>query len=211
MKNQNANHPPLLLYNDWLFALLELPDVLRHKILDALVRYGANKEEPSDIEVKYSMFHLMKHKIDIDRESYEEKCRKRSEINRENGKKGGAPLGNQNARIQPKITETTENNNNSNSNSNFKNNILGVSTPNDFSNLIDWIDNNEELDFMANRNNFKTYLTAKNLSKLQQSYSIEEIKKGILDLNNLKNWHEKGFKTFYQMLKTYLDGNSQYW
>lgn len=72
-------------YDDWSSELLNLPDKLRLKIDDAVKRYVLYGEEPSDPEVLYSMFGLMRKVIDRDAAKYEDTCKKR----RISGAKGG--------------------------------------------------------------------------------------------------------------------------
>ena len=71
-------------YNDWAEGLLELPDELRLKIDDAVKRYVLYGEEPTDREIIYSMFGLMRKQIDKDSDKWNEVRNKRSEA----GKKG---------------------------------------------------------------------------------------------------------------------------
>lgn len=54
----------------------------------------------------YDAFEAIRDDMDMIEEAYKRKC----ESNKENGAKGGAPVGNQNARKQPKTSETTQNN-----------------------------------------------------------------------------------------------------
>ena len=203
-----------LIHTDWMELSLSLPEDVSRLFDNAIKLYCLYGEEPTDERIK-PLFSLVKMTIDRESELYEEKRREISRKRSEAGKLGGGQPGNQNA-LKNKNEQNEQNEQNEPVSvtvtvSDNIDSILGVSTPNEFSNLIDWINTNEELDYMANRDNFKTYLTANNLSKLRQSYTIDEIKRGILDLENRKDFQEKGFITFYQMLKTYLDGNSQYW
>ena len=57
-------------YNDWAEGLLELPDELRLKIDDAVKRYVLYGEEPTDREIIYSMFGLMRKQIDKDSDKW---------------------------------------------------------------------------------------------------------------------------------------------
>ena len=77
-----------------MFALFELSE-------------GEDPEVAEDISLAYEFMSLQQR---IDQEKYAEKCQK----NRENGKKGGAPKGNQNARKQPKQANGLKNNPNDN-------------------------------------------------------------------------------------------------
>ena len=65
---------------------------------------GNEPEVDDDILMAFEFMSLQKR---LDREKYEERCRK----NRENAKKGGAPKGNQNAtKVDKNQPKTTENN-----------------------------------------------------------------------------------------------------
>lgn len=85
---QDNDRKAFLYYFDWAEALLELPDDVRLKIDDAVKRYVLYGEEPTDPIVKYSMFAMMRLKIDKDTEAYAEKCEYISKLRSEVGKKG---------------------------------------------------------------------------------------------------------------------------
>ena len=68
-----------LYYTDWAEQLLTFPDGLRLKIDDAVKRYVLYGEEPTDREVIYSMFGLMRAQIDRDRAKYWNTCQKNAE------------------------------------------------------------------------------------------------------------------------------------
>ena len=86
-------------YLDWAEQLMSLPDTLRLKIDDAVRRYVLYGEEPTDREVLYSMFGLMRMQIDRDVEKWNGIREKRSEA-------GKRHRGNQHT--QRKKTEQTE-------------------------------------------------------------------------------------------------------
>lgn len=65
-------------YRDWADELMKLPDDLRLRIDDAVKRYVFYGEEPTDREVLYSMFGLMRARIDRDNAKYAEVRAKRS-------------------------------------------------------------------------------------------------------------------------------------
>lgn len=87
MKPDN-DRKAFLYYTDWAEAMLALPDDLRLKIDDAIKRYVLYGEEPDDSYVKYSMYSMMRIKIDKDTEAYAERCNAISEVRSEAGKKG---------------------------------------------------------------------------------------------------------------------------
>jgi len=64
-----------------------------------------NGEDPIVDDDIIMAFEFMTLQMKIDRQKYERIC----QANSENGKKGGAPVGNQNARKQPKTTENKRN------------------------------------------------------------------------------------------------------
>lgn len=72
-----------LYYKDWATQMLTLPPDLRLKIDDAIKRYVLYGEEPSDKEVLYSMFGLMRGQIDKDNAAYQERCdQNRNNVNK---------------------------------------------------------------------------------------------------------------------------------
>ena len=76
---QQNEKPNFLYYTDWAEQLLTFPADLRLKIDDAVKRYVLYGEEPTDREVLYSMFGLMRTQIDRDRAKYADVCNKNSE------------------------------------------------------------------------------------------------------------------------------------
>jgi len=85
MKRDN-DRKAFLYYTDWAEAMLSLPDDLRLKIDDAIKRYVLYGEEPDDNYVKYSMYSMMRIKIEKDTEAYAERCKAISEARSEAGK-----------------------------------------------------------------------------------------------------------------------------
>ena len=69
-------------YLDWAEELLTLPSELRLKVDDAVKRYVLYGEEPTDREVIYSMFGLMRKQIDRDTDKWNDIRFKRSEAGR---------------------------------------------------------------------------------------------------------------------------------
>lgn len=69
-------------YLDWAEELLTLPGELRLKVDDAVKRYVLYGEEPTDREVIYSMFGLMRKQIDRDADKWNDIRVKRSEAGR---------------------------------------------------------------------------------------------------------------------------------
>lgn len=73
-KTKETSRRRFYYYTDWAEQLLTVPADLRLKIDDAVKRYVLYGEEPTDREVLYSMFGLMRSQLDRDRISYTETC-----------------------------------------------------------------------------------------------------------------------------------------
>ena len=87
-----------LFYRSFAEALNALPKAEKEKALDFIINYALDDLEPEEAEgVAVAVFKLVKPQIDANNKRYE------------NGKAGGAPLGNQNARKQPKTTKNNQN------------------------------------------------------------------------------------------------------
>ena len=74
-----ADRTSFVYYVDWAKELLKYPDDLRLKIDDAVKRYVLYGEEPTDREVIYSMFGLMRTQLDRDNEKWRSVKQNRSE------------------------------------------------------------------------------------------------------------------------------------
>lgn len=74
------------------------------KLIRKILLYVSNKELPTLEDKLELVFDFIKFDLDKNYKKYEERCKQNSE----NGKRGGAPKGNNNAQKQPKTTETTE-------------------------------------------------------------------------------------------------------
>ena len=88
-----VNKTSFVYYLEWADELLKLPEGLRLKIDDAVKRYVLYGEEPTDREVLYSMFGLMRRQIDRDVSKWNDIRSKR----REAGAKGAAVTNQQKA------------------------------------------------------------------------------------------------------------------
>lgn len=121
MNNQRKS---FVYYNDWAEQLLTLPDELRLKIDDAVKRFVLYGEEPTDEQVLYSMFGLMRTQLQRDEQRYEEVCA----INRRNGQRGGLATATNRHQSQATATnrkrsganQADNNNDNRNKNNNDK-------------------------------------------------------------------------------------------
>ena len=90
-----------LIYHEYKEHLELLSDAELGQFLRGVMAYEITGEVPKFKGMLQMAFSFVKGNLDRDRVKYEETCDK----NRENGKKGGAPKGNNNASKQPKTTE----------------------------------------------------------------------------------------------------------
>ena len=97
MENRNS----FVVYDNWASLLCDLPDEQAGELIKAICAYKLGKFETLDDPVISAIFNMIKQKLDEDSKKYQEACEK----NKENGKKGGAPVGNANAKKQPKTTQ----------------------------------------------------------------------------------------------------------
>lgn len=84
-KKDKNEKKSFIYYHDWAEELLTYPDDLRLKIDDAIKRYVLYGEEPTDREIVFSIFGIIRKQIDRDSDKWEYIRKKRSEA----GKIGG--------------------------------------------------------------------------------------------------------------------------
>jgi hypothetical protein len=94
----------IIFYRQWWETIRELTPEQQSCAYDALLRFAFDGVEPTDA-IARAVTTTMRSTILRDREKYERVC----ERNRANGKRGGAPRGNDNARKE-RIEKTTQNN-----------------------------------------------------------------------------------------------------
>lgn len=113
----SESNQSFVLYTSYFEILSDLPNEKLGELFRAILEYKTTKKQPV-VSVDLSVvFKFIKNQLDIDEEKYNKKRSKNSN----NGSKGGAPRGNQNARKQPK---TTQNKHNDNDNVNVNDNVL---------------------------------------------------------------------------------------
>lgn len=92
-----ARRESMIFYASWLDAISELPVAVRNEAQSAILEYGIEGTMPADVgQTTKALMALIKPQIDANNVRYENGCR------------GGAPVGNQNARKNNQ--ETTKNN-----------------------------------------------------------------------------------------------------
>lgn len=101
---ENNKKTTFLANTRWQTVLKNYPPEIRVAVYDAMFEYAATGEVPELDKESKMAFLFIKMELDENQARYEETV----ETNRMNGRMGGAPRGNQNAR--KKTTETTENN-----------------------------------------------------------------------------------------------------
>lgn len=112
----SSQRKSFIYYNDWAEQLLTLPDELRLKIDDAVKRFVLYGEEPTDEQVLYSMFGLMRCQLQRDAQQYEAVCAKRAEAGSKGGKQKVANQANATNCKQKVANQTDNKNDNKNKN-----------------------------------------------------------------------------------------------
>lgn len=92
------------MYFSYLEPLADLTDEEVGRVVRAILKYGADKTIPDLSPSERMAFTFMKTNFDREAAAYDAKVEKK----RENGKKGGAPVGNQNARKQKQPKQPKE-------------------------------------------------------------------------------------------------------
>lgn len=109
-----------VLYTNYYDILADLSNEKLGELFRAILEYKTTKKQPVVSVDLLVVFKFIKNQLDIDEEKYNKKRLKCSE----NGQKGGAPKGNQNAKKQPKTTQIKHNDNdNDNVNDNDNDNV----------------------------------------------------------------------------------------
>lgn len=103
---KNDMPKPFLFYFDWLETFRQCPDDMKLEYIEAVLNFGFFGEEPSN-QIMKALTASAIGTIKRDKNRYEETCAR----NRENGLKGGAPAGNNNA-CKHRDGKTTKNNQN---------------------------------------------------------------------------------------------------
>lgn len=148
----------------------ELSDIDAGKLIKGIYNYVNTGDSGLDGYLKI-VFIPIKEEIDKNEETYKKRC----EINRRNGSRGGAPLGNSNA----KKNETTENNRTvTKTTKNNMNNHIHNHTHNSLSNNnLDII--KDIIDYLNNKTNSKFKYTTKTtkekiIARLNEGYVLDD-------------------------------------
>ena len=103
-----------ILYANYYEILSDLSNEKLGELFRAILEYKSTKKQPVVSVDLLVVFKFIKNQLDLDEKKFNDKCLKNSQ----NGKKGGAPKGNQNAKKQPKTTQNNPNKPNENENEN---------------------------------------------------------------------------------------------
>lgn len=82
MGEDNTSKKSFIYYHDWAEELLKYPDDLRLKIDDAIKRYVLYGEEPTDREIIFSIFGIIRKQLDRNSEKWDSIKKKRAEAGR---------------------------------------------------------------------------------------------------------------------------------
>jgi len=168
---KNKKRDSLVLYRDWVESIRKFSVEERGAVYDAIVDYALDGKLPTVSELKMAV-HFLIPAIDRNNSNWS----KSREIKRINGLKGGAPVGNQNARKQPKQPVNVNDNNN-----NLKKIIKKESII--FTNFQLWI--SENASYCSDPECFKQ-LSENELLKLLNTYSLTQVRRIILNLESEK-------------------------
>lgn len=84
-EKEKGSKNSFIYYHDWAEELLKYPDDLRLKIDDAIKKYVLYGEEPTEREIIFSIFGIIRKQLDRNNEKWDSIKKKRAEA----GKKGG--------------------------------------------------------------------------------------------------------------------------
>lgn len=102
-----------IFYRSFKNAVRALPIEMRLNVYEAIIDYALEGIEPPQNGIERAIFEIVRPQIDANNKRYENGCK-----GAECGKRGGAPIGNQNARKQPQNNPKTTPNVNVNDNVN---------------------------------------------------------------------------------------------
>ncbi len=185
-----------ILYTDNLSVLDQLSDVQAGVLFRAIVNYHNGQEIAISDDLKL-IFFMFKKQFERDREKYDKKC----ERNRLNGLKGGRPITQDNPvgflateksetnQTQPKkaYNDNDSNNNNDNDNNIKDSNVVSNDL---FSDLLSF----SNATFKTKRTVFSTAVKQKYKARFKEGYTIEMVKRAMVNASKSKHHLETGFK-----------------
>lgn len=176
----NEPNQSFVLYTNYYEILADLPNEKLGELFRAILEYKTTKKQPVVSVDLLVVFKFIKNQLDIDEEKYNKKRSKNSQ----NGRKGGAPKGNQNAKKQPKTTQN-KHNDNDNVNVNVNDNVLLFSN-----------ENNNRVDFLCGDEVEKNFKVPRAPQKKIIKPSLKEISDYCKERNNDVN--PERFLNYYE-------------
>ena len=175
-------------YRSFYEGIKELPRDIQGEVLTAIIEYGLNGVTTENQKpITKAMFTLIKPQLDANNQRFE------------NGKNGGAPKGNQNARKQPKNNQETTEKQPKNNRKQPKNNQKQP-------NVNDNVNDNDDKDASAMTDEKKYYSSDNGVIK-----SISELKRDYLNDENLCNAIIKNLKVIDKnMISEQLEAFNQH-
>jgi hypothetical protein len=188
-----------ILYTDNLSVLDQLSDEQAGKLFKAIVNYHNGQEIAISDDLKL-IFFMFKKQFERDREKYDKKC----ERNRLNGLKGGRPsitLDNPVGFLATEKSETNQTqpkkayNNNDNNNNNNNDNDNNIKESNVVSNdvFVDLL-SFANATFKTKRTVFSTSVKNKYKARFKEGYTIEMVKRAMVNASKSKHHMETGYK-----------------
>lgn len=178
----------IILYISQYTAIKDLTDEQIGRLFRAIFEKQLGNEVVLADDIKIA-FNFINNQLVIDKNKYKEKCEK----NRENGKKGGAPKGNQNAKKTTKQPNGLKNNPNDNDNENENENDIyiinnnntiydfvqqnfgRVLSPAEYEEINSWNDN-ELTRYAIKQSVLSNKCVVKYISRILNAYERENIK-----------------------------------
>lgn len=184
-----------ILYTDNLSVLDQLSDEQAGRLFKAIVNYHNGQENHVSEDLKL-IFFMFKKQFERDREKYDKKC----ERNRLNGQKGGRPINNPDNPVGFLATEKSDTNqtqpkkayNNNDNDNNNDNNIedSNVVSNDVFSELLSFAN----ATFKTRRTVFATSTKQKYKARFKEGYTIEMVKRAMVNASKSKHHLETGYK-----------------
>lgn len=198
-----------IFYRSFYEAIREIPEENQLDVYNAIINYGLNQEEIELKGVSKAIFSLVKPNI--------EAATKRYDAQIENGKKGGAPKGNNNAKKQPKNNPKTtqeqpknnlnynkDYNEDDNDNYNDNHNKVSDSCVDGLQDVIEFFNNNVGQLTPYGLKLIDSYVEemGKDVVIYAMQISVEADKRSIQYIKAiLNNWSKKGIKTLVEAQK----------
>ena len=191
-----------IFYRSFRDAFRALDKDVRLRMYEAIIDYGLDLIEPHFEGIEKVLWTLIRPQLEANNKRFE------------NGCKGGAPMGNQNARKQPRNNQKQPNNNNNNNNNNNENNNENINTKeiNSFGSTSP----NAKIDSQEPKIDFLRILNAWNTALAERHSVIPKIRgiKSTRRKHISARCREYGEEVFFEMIRKavvsdFLNGKNQ--